>query len=383
MPSDLPIQRRYHPHATLLVFSALSLLLAVGAFNSNNNLLFWLFGLALSLIVVSGVVSGSMLMGLRIRRVPPPPGTAGCPLRVRYAVRNRNRLVPSFAIRIVDRAAPAPGRERRPSAPVVEGFIAYVGPGQTRIIEGLARADARGRWSLDRFQATTEFPFGIIRKSLLFSQPAQLVVRPASIDPGVITTFRPPAHEAANTPGLVSRWRSWVGEEQLAGIREYAPGDQPGIIAWRASARANISPTSHEALLVKQSLRVPPARRDVYIQLHTHTAHDAATYESLISRALGAAHRLASSTRGASVRIGLRLGDGRPLVHAHARALAAITQALTDLPRFGEAPAEGPASRSVDSDRAPPPETTVVHIAAPPLPDPAAPPDSAPLEATG
>lgn len=336
MAADSPIRRGYHPHATLLVFAALTLLLAVGAFNSNNNLLFWLFGLALSLIIVSGLVSGSMLMGLRIRRLAPRAAIAGHPLRTQYAVRNRNRFMPAFGIRIVER--PADPRGTRWPCPAITAFIAYVGPGQTRVVEGLARTHTRGRWTLDRFEALTEFPFGIIRKSLLFSQPASITVRPAAVDPGPLSL--PPAtpRPVRATHGRASSWHAWVGDEQLAGIRDYAPGDQPGLIAWRASARVLEQPVGRTPILVKHHLRIPPPHQDIIVLLDLHAAPTEAAYERNISLALGAAVRLAGRQDSSSSRVGVRLTRGGTLIAPGPRNLAAITESLIDLPRFGDPP---------------------------------------------
>ncbi|MFN0012512.1 MAG: DUF58 domain-containing protein [Phycisphaerales bacterium] len=328
MSKGAPIRRRFHVHAMLLVFAGLTLLLAVGAFNSNNNLLFWLFGLALSLIVVSGLISGTMLMGLRVERVQPRPGTAGEVMRVEYRVRNLSRVVPCIAVRVAER--PGPG-------PEVQAFIAYVGPRQSKVIEGLCVPFSRGRWRLDRFVATTEFPFGIIRKSLIFRQGAALVVHPAALDPGPLEGAERGRGEQTGAAPMVSRWRAWLGEEQLAGIREYAPGDQASSIAWRASARAMAASPERANLLVREHLTAPPLPRDVMVQLDLRRAHTDADYERTISRALGVARRLSGARGAAALRVGLVVLGRGVLVRPRPRSLAAIVQELTDLPRFGQA----------------------------------------------
>ncbi len=328
MSKGAPIRRRFHVHATLLVFAGLALLLAVGAFNSNNNLLFWLFGLALSLIIVSGLISGTMLMGLRVERLPLRPGTAGEVMKVEYRVRNLSRLVPCMAVRLAERSG---------SGPDVRAFIAYVGPRRTRVIEGLCVPACRGRWTLDRFAATTEFPFGIIRKSLAFRQAAALVVHPRPLDPGEVDGAERGRGQRTGRTQLVSRWRGWLGEEQLAGIREYAPGDQASSIAWRASARAMAASPERANLLVREHLRAPPLPSDVVVQLDLRGAGTEAEYERTISRALGVARRLSGGRGANTLRVGLVVLGRGVLVRPRARSLAAIVDGLTDLPRFGQA----------------------------------------------
>ncbi len=327
MANDAPTRRRYHLNGTFVVFSLLTLLLALGAFNSNNNLLFWLFGLALSLIVVSGLVSGSMLMGVSIRRLEASPGTAGGPMLVRYAVRNANRLVPIFALRITERSGGG--------QPRVLAFAACVPAGRTRVIEGIALSDTRGRFALNAFEAATSFPFGIIRKSLLFDQPGRLVVRPAAADPGPLPVPPDRSGHQAEAERLVRDWRSWSGEERLAGVREYAAGDPPGRVAWRASSRALAEPLGRDPLLVKHHWRLPSRTRRVVIDLDLAGARSDAEYEGLISRALGAARRLCAGAQGRDVHVGLRVSAAGAFARPQPGA-SAVAEVLTDLPRFGD-----------------------------------------------
>ncbi|MBO6514819.1 MAG: hypothetical protein JJ974_12725, partial [Phycisphaerales bacterium] len=48
------------PAGFLFVF--VTLFIALGAINGQNNLLFWLFGFSIAALVVSGIITGSALM---------------------------------------------------------------------------------------------------------------------------------------------------------------------------------------------------------------------------------------------------------------------------------------------------------------------------------
>jgi hypothetical protein len=115
----------YHAHTPTLLYVGVTLLIAVGAFHAQNNLLFWLFSLSLGVLIVSGLISGVMMMTLDVRRAPASPARADeiegvdtrsavatpQPLRVRYLVTNRSRWIPVFAITISE----ANDDEPRPS----------------------------------------------------------------------------------------------------------------------------------------------------------------------------------------------------------------------------------------------------------------------------
>ena len=97
------IKRRYHLHPPGVVYCVITILLGLGALNSQNNLLFGAFGLALGGLLISGIVSGAMLMGLRVRRLGIEPAPVGERIIIRYEVTNRTRFYPVFAVRIGER----------------------------------------------------------------------------------------------------------------------------------------------------------------------------------------------------------------------------------------------------------------------------------------
>ncbi|CAN5710218.1 hypothetical protein BH11PLA1_BH11PLA1_09480 [soil metagenome] len=328
-------KRRYHVHGPLITYIGVSLLVAVGAFHSQNNLLFWLFGFSLGLMLVSGFVSGTMLMGVRVERTSTPDARAGERITIGYRVGNRSRVLPLMALTINEvylgdenrrkerpwwntpiwrfflpkrarkggaragagTSAPAdggggpalfPGASERTAALEYEpaGFIAFVPRRGEAEFQSAALCLAPGRLRLAGIQVSTAFPFGIILKSLYFPIPAAAVVVPAGADLALDLATRGrgtpvPMHESWQQPG--------AGDE-FFGLREYTSGDSPRLIAWKRSA-------VQDRLLVRQSGGAAPGR--LFVSIHIAPDGSAPEFDAAIAAGaqalrLGAAEGMAT-----------------------------------------------------------------------------------------
>ncbi|MFT3685137.1 MAG: hypothetical protein QM783_09470 [Phycisphaerales bacterium] len=181
-PKPPKIKRRYPLHAVFLIYCLVSLLVAVGAFNANNNLLFWLFGLSMGMLLVSGLVSGTMMMSLRVERLPIEQPRVGQALRVRYRITNRSRWLPVIGLTISERVEASAAREGEQAAALAAppaGAVAHVPAKSSAIIETVAMPTGRGRLRLTGYEVMTTFPFGIIRKSLWHESSASVIIHPA------------------------------------------------------------------------------------------------------------------------------------------------------------------------------------------------------------
>ncbi len=336
----------------MLLYCFVALLLSIGAFNSNNNLLFLLFALSLSLILVSGVISGAMLMGVRVEREPLTDATVDGPVVVRYRVSNANRLIPTFALTIkespalLNLAEPPLLAARRTPAGAARGrldreltaFAPHVGAGRAVTVEAHAVARARGGVALEEVIVESEFPFGIVRKSVRFAQPAELVVRPR---PGVATAEATTAGGGTAPDGIDRR----MGDgDQFFALREYHPGDSPRLISWRASARLSASPAVQGGadLLVRQATANRPRRLTVVLDLAPAASEQ--EYEQAISAAAGEVVR--ASEAGSLVGLCVRLaGEAEARRAAEARGgrwhVARLLNDLALLPPFGGAAPAG------------------------------------------
>jgi uncharacterized protein (DUF58 family) len=253
-PARAPVQRRYHFHAPGIVYVLVTLFLAVGAINSQNNLLFAALGLAIGGLLVSGIISGACLLGARIEREPLPHASVGRPLTVSYTVTNTNRFLPAFGLCITEVPTAGPcGWEAAFPAP--RAFVPYVGPGRTVRVEATVVPRRRGRVEFGPVRGWTTFPFGLTRKSVTFEQKSTGLVRPLEI------ALRPAALadlSSAAPHGDGAERRPGHGQEYFA-LREYTPGDNPRRISWRRSARTG-------DLIVRQDAVPAPRRLWVVVQ---------------------------------------------------------------------------------------------------------------------
>jgi len=347
-----PSRRQYHLHRTLAIYIFVSLLVAVGAFNSNNNLLFWLFGLSLGLLLVSGVISGAMLMGVRVRRLPMEPTTVGGYLVVRYRVSNVNRFMPAFALRLVERTSRPRGNQEHLPAQAelgptgtgrgaglpVEAFVGHVAPRSSVVIEARIPAAQRGLMSLDHFDVVTEFPFGIVRKSLRFEQAGSTHVWPvpAELPPGLLADV--PSARGRPLADPLRSTRPGAGDEFLS-LREYRLGDGLRSVAWKASARTPSlgRDPNHSGLMVTETASEKPRVRRLEVWLALTDADGQVDYERAIGLAAAAVHEGLTRHMVVSLRT---LGDWpSPLAipgRGGERQRAALLTELALLPAFIE-----------------------------------------------
>jgi len=273
-PLDQPAaisRRRYHAGAGSLLYILTTVFLAIGAINSQNNLLFFAFGIGAGAIIISGFISGPALMGIRIRRDAPTAAEVGRPFEIRYTVQNRARVFPAFALTIRE----SPEHHPRPDheLPIV-ACVEHVGPLQSVVAVARATPSTRGVVSLGAFTVSTAFPLGLTRKSVHMHQHRTLIIRPriVSLRPDLLSRLR------ARGPRLAGA-RPIAGHgDEFIGLRDYSPGDSPRTVAWRASARAG-------TLLVRQTAVPAPAR--LWIHLHPSLA-EATPHEQEIGVTLAA-----------------------------------------------------------------------------------------------
>lgn len=260
---DRALKRSYHVHPPGLVFLGLTLLVGIAAANRPNNLLVWIFGALLASVLVSGLVSGGMLMGIRALRLDPRRCAVGEPLLVRWAVENRSRIWPAFNLRIAERPAATDGAgiPWQDAATPGEAWVMHVGPHDTVHGEAVLWPTRRGRLRFDRFRVETTFPFGLIRKAVTFAQASEALVYPRSLPlrEGFLERMAGVGFGGTRVAG-----QPGAGEDYF-GMREYRPGDSLRQVAWKrlASRESPVSiersRTSPPRILVVLNLRLPTA----------------------------------------------------------------------------------------------------------------------------
>lgn len=199
----------------------LSLAVGLAAVNTANNLLYLLFAMMLSLVLVSGLLSERALRRLSAARTLPGRAFADEPLSYRLTLANGKRFMPGFFLRLRE---PAGGL--RITAP--ELVCPRLDPGARIEFDATLTFHDRGLHRLDGIDVTTAFPFGLFEKTYRVPAAAQTLVYP-SVRRMPSPMPRPGAEDRA------VEGRRGVGG--LHHLREYHVGDDPRYIHWKHSAR--------------------------------------------------------------------------------------------------------------------------------------------------
>jgi uncharacterized protein (DUF58 family) len=359
--SDVAPRRRYHSHAPGLLYIGFTLLLAVGAINSQNNLLFLALGLAIGGLLISGIISGPSLMGVRIERRAPGRATVGRPLRIHYRVSNANRLVPAFGLHVVELPSDSESSERLATPP--RTFILHVPPAGASDAEVLIVPRTRGRIALSELRIWSTFPFGLTRKSVTFSLPRTILVFPPELPPrpGLIARFTSRSHAGAGAENTAGH-----GEE-FFGLREYIAGDNPRRIAWKRSARLG-------EVVVRQNAMPSPPRLWVMLHLAAGPSQRAApalsanghplSQAALDERAIALTAMLLRTASESEMAVGLAIPAAR-ILHPPREGRAHLHRLLTDLALLEPAAARaGHTSKTIPAVIARGGACVIVHAAA-------------------
>lgn len=285
------IHRRYHFSPAGAAYVVTTMVMILGAFNGQNNLLFWLFGLGVAGLLVSGILSGSPLMGLRLMREVPDVAVVGQPLRVRYTLKSRNWLIPGFGL-VIEEIASAKswfGREAVGTwvgrLPRLVGAVPYLKARGNATADVVVQPLRRGEVVLSPVRVSSSFPFGITRKSVTLAESHRVVVRPQPAEvPAELLRTR---GGTGVVVGALSPSRTGM---EFYSLRDYQPGDAVRAVAWRASARLDRP--------IVRTFATPPGER-LWVVLDCAGA-DEQDVERVVSIAAGVA------TRG--VALGLEVG---------------------------------------------------------------------------
>lgn len=315
-----PIERRYHVSSAGVVYIFVMALLGIGAINSQNNLLFILFGVALGAMAVSGVVSGLMMLGLHATRARPQWAQVGKPMHIDYKVSTRSRFMPAFALEVSE-VGRGKGRDGQlvPGRGAIRTFVTYVPAKGVTSVQARYTPERRGVLRLKRVRLLSAFPFGLMRKSVSFADDATVLVWPALIEPAG-GARRAIGHSGRSPEEAPNRRGS--GQE-FYGLRSYAPGDPPRAVAWKASARS-------DSLLTRQNTDPVSTRIEVVLMLERISE---ACPEALVERAISVAAGFLSAAQREGLVVALRI----PQAHVHVpfgrsgRHLARMFDALAGL----------------------------------------------------
>jgi uncharacterized protein (DUF58 family) len=183
---------------TGVVYGAMMLFMGMAAINSQANLLFGVFGLMIGTLLVSGTISKMVLRRLVLHRVLPELAVVGQPTTVTYEFTNTKRFWPSLSVTLAE----LDGTEA--FARQLHSYLLHAAAGTTATVPAEAIPKRRGLHHMNRYQISTSFPFGFIKRAFIFEQKDTMLVYPAlaQVDPRVLSMCR-----SADSSGAIMRPR--------------------------------------------------------------------------------------------------------------------------------------------------------------------------------
>ncbi|MCM3901895.1 MAG: DUF58 domain-containing protein [Pyrinomonadaceae bacterium] len=220
------------------IFIAIVLIVGLAAWNTGNNLLFLVFALLCSTLLVGWVAARTSLRDLVVSARFPDHIFAGEPAPVIVTLRNTKRFMPSFSVMVEARgpASSKAGRKRRlkrkPHHKRALAYFTYVphGAAAEQRVEQLF--PERGHVFINGFELSTRFPFGFVRRRRrLKARNVDIVVYPKPEPIG------DELHLLPMYAGRMASMRRGAGHDLFA-LRDYQAQDDLRHIDWKATARA-------------------------------------------------------------------------------------------------------------------------------------------------
>ncbi|MBD3307208.1 DUF58 domain-containing protein [candidate division KSB3 bacterium] len=205
-------------------FLGLTVIVGLAAINTGNNLLYLVFGLMLSFITVSGILSELMLRHVSLTRTFPQHIFARQRVPVQITLTNRKRRLSSFSLLVQDVSHHTEGEKRR--------YILKIAPQATVSLTYPLIFQRRGMHRPGKMRLSTRYPFGFFLKSATFTDTTEeLLVYPE------VTPLQPSAMpNMSASVGDSESSRQGHGTE-IHSIREYVPGDGNTRIHWKSTAK--------------------------------------------------------------------------------------------------------------------------------------------------
>lgn len=203
-------------------FLALLLGLTLAAFNTGNNLLYVVLSLQLSTLFIQNVLAEWNLRWVKVERRLPEEVFAFEGAMGALVLHNERRRVAAMGLHVQERGGEA------------SALFSVVGAGQRVEAPSAWTFASRGYCDLDQVELSSDFPFGLFRRTRVFDVPAQVLVYPP----------RRPGPGARGEAGRTGRdehasQRPGGGGDFL-GLRPYVPGDPVRTVHWPNSARFGV-----------------------------------------------------------------------------------------------------------------------------------------------
>jgi len=210
------------------IYIGATLLVALAALNTGNNLLFLILACLISVILMSGILSSISLAGAELRFELPEHIFAGQTVRATVELHNEKLTLPSFGLRV----EPVPANNQDSAAALLEkpAYFPYVERQECARQSVPVTFLKRGIHVQDSFRIVTRFPFGFLQKSRRVTLKSETLVYPSIEVTGELSELFP------GIEGSIESHNKGRGQD-LHALRDYVPSDSARHVHWKASAR--------------------------------------------------------------------------------------------------------------------------------------------------
>jgi uncharacterized protein (DUF58 family) len=210
------------------IYIAGTLLIALAALNTGNNLLFLILACLISIILMSGLLSSICLSGVELHLEMPEHIFAGQTERAIIELQNEKLTMPSFSLMV---EAVTPKSADAASAMLqTKVYFPYL-PRQASLRQGVpVTFPRRGVYRQDTFRIVTRFPFGFLQKARRLEMKKEVLVYPS------VETVADFQEIFAGIEGARESMAKGRGQD-LHALRDYVPTDSVRHVHWKASAR--------------------------------------------------------------------------------------------------------------------------------------------------
>src|SRR5262249_51193377 len=158
------------------IYMGATLLVALAALNTGNNLLFLILACLISVILMSGILSSITLAGVELRIELPEHIFAGQTVRAGVELRNEKLTLPSFGLRVEAVASQDAAAAALLEQPVFFPYLAR----QERVTQSVPVAFLRRGLHVQKaFRIVTRFPFGFLEKTRRMELGSAALVYPS------------------------------------------------------------------------------------------------------------------------------------------------------------------------------------------------------------
>jgi uncharacterized protein (DUF58 family) len=195
----------------------------IGAINTGNNLLYLVFAMCCSFIVVSGILSEQTLKEVSVQVSLPKTVYPEDPYPLRLKISNSKKTIPSYSLHVEFPLDPM-GRYR-----IEDTAYAYQVSSQSSLDKSLIFFGLkRGPVHLKTVYLKTSFPFGFFVKIKTLPIAVETLIFPTIKN----VALPSPTEYSEEGEGSIS-----VAGDDLYSIREYQSGDPMAAVHWKSSAK--------------------------------------------------------------------------------------------------------------------------------------------------